>query len=116
MISRRFCGSSARLPRKHPLKKRERPATDLEANDEFRARALAAGYTVMKSSTTKQRGPNPHMKPQPDEIGTEIERHKTEYKMYLKMMQAKRDIAKSDGTLKLEGLHEGLEAGEIESE
>ena len=98
-ILRKLCPTAP----KAPAQKRERPATDLEANDEFRARALAAGYTVMKSSTVKQRGgDNAHKKPQPDEIGTPVEKHKNEYKMYLKMMQAKRDIAKSDGKLKLE--------------
>ena len=97
-ILRKLCPAAP----KAPAQKRERPATDLEANDEFRAQALAAGYTVMKSSTVKQRGLNPHKKVSEDEVGTPVEKHKNEYKMYLKMMQAKRDIAKSDGALKLE--------------
>ena len=83
-----------------PGVKRAKAETDLDANNAFRAEALAAGYIVKKSSTVNQRGGDPltaHKNVLPHEVGTPIETHKNDYKMYLKMMQAKRDIAKSGG-------------------
>ena len=83
-----------------PGVKRAKAETDLDANNAFRAEALAAGYIVKKSSTVNQRGGDPltaHKNVLPHEVGTPVETHKNDYKMYLKMMQAKRDIAKSGG-------------------
>ena len=88
---------------KAPKTKRAPAVVDFKSNLEFKAQAAAAGYTVNGSSTIKQRGgpDTAHKKVQPDEVGTLVETYKNNYKSYLKMMQAKRDIAKSNGTLSL---------------
>jgi len=91
------------VPPKAPKTKRAPAVVDFKSNLEFKAQASAAGYTVNGSSTIKQRGgpDTAHKKVQPDEVGTLVETYKNNYKSYLKMMQAKRDIAKSNGTLSL---------------